>query len=88
MHLSARRQVLPTSLPVGGWPARGRTRHGRHTVRRLSVPIVWVTQDRYHVRKGDMHQRWRPLLVHIGAAEARRIRTGVVRKDHVPLVIA
>ncbi len=66
----------------------GRNRHGRHTVSRLTVHIVWVTKYRYHVRKGDMQKRCRTLLVQICDAEAMRIRTGAGRKDHVHLVIA
>ena len=65
----------------------GRNRHGSHTVSRLTVHIVWVTTYRYHVLKGDSQKRCRTLLVQICDAEDIRILKGVVRKDHVHLVI-
>lgn len=63
-----------------------RNRHGRHTVTRLTVHLVWVTKYRYHVLKGDIQKRCRPLLIQICAAEDLRIRKGGVRKEHVHML--
>ncbi len=65
----------------------GRPRHGSHTVSRLTVHIVWVTKYRSHVLKGELQQRCRTLLVQICDAEDVRILKGVVRKDHVRMLL-
>ena len=45
------------------------TRWGSHTITRLTVHIVWVTQYRYHVLKGEVQKRCRALLIQICDAE-------------------
>ena len=65
----------------------GRTRHGSHTVSRLTVHIVWVTKYRSHVLKGEIQKRCRVLLVQICDAEDVRIVKGVVSKDHVHMLL-
>src|ERR687893_731721 len=72
---------------VVGWAAMGRNRHASHTVSRLTVHIVWVTKDRYHVLKGEIQKRWRTLLGQICDAEDVRILKGVVSKDHVHMLL-
>ena len=65
----------------------GRNRPASDTVSRLTVHIVWVTKYRSHVLKGEIHKRWRVLLVQICDAEDVRIVKGVVSKDHVPMLL-
>ena len=64
-----------------------RSRHGSHSVTRLTVQLVWVTKYRYHVLKGDVQQRCRELIIQICDAEDVRILKGVVSKDHVHMPI-
>ena len=64
-----------------------RNRHSSHTVTRLTVHVVWVTNYRYQVLKGDVQKRCRTLLVQICDAEDIRILTGVVGKDHVHMLL-
>ena len=62
-------------------------RRRSHTVSRLTVHIVWVTEYRYPVLKGDIQLRCRELLIQICDAEDVRILKGVVSKDHVHMHI-
>ena len=58
-------------------------RNSSHTVSNLSVHIVWVTQYRYHVLKGDIQSRCRDLIIQTCNSENVKILKGVVSKDHV-----
>jgi len=51
----------------------------------LSAHIVWVTNYRYHVLKGDVQVRCQELLIQICNTENVGILNGVVSKDHVHL---
>ena len=59
------------------------SRHGSHTISRLTVHVVWVTKYRYHVLTGDVQKRCRELLIQICDAEDIRILKGAVSVDHV-----
>ncbi len=62
-------------------------RHGRHTVTRLTVHVVWTTKYRSHVLQGDVQKRCRVLLTQICDAEDSRSLQGVIRKDHGPMLL-
>ena len=63
------------------------SRHGSHSVSRLTVHLVWATKYRYHVLTGDIQKRCRDLIRQICDAEDVEILSGVVSKDHVHLHI-
>lgn len=65
----------------------GKHRRNGHSVPRLSCHIVWVTKYRYKVLEGDIQKRCRQLLMQISDAEDIRILSGVVRSDHVHMLI-
>ena len=62
-------------------------RRSGHTVTILKVHLVWVTNYRYPVLKGDIQKRCRELLIQICDAEDVRILKGVVSKDHIHMHI-
>lgn len=62
-------------------------RKGSHTVSRLTCHVVWVTEYRYHVLKGDVQKRCRELIIQICEVEEVAILKGVVSKDHVHIHI-
>ena len=64
-----------------------KSRHGSHTVSRMTAHLVWVTKYRYHVLKGDIQKRCRELLIQICDSEDVKILSGVVSKDHVHMHI-
>ena len=51
-------------------------RHGSHTVSWLSVHLVWVTKNRYHVLTGDVQFRCRDIVSQICDSENVRILQG------------
>lgn len=59
------------------------SRHGSHTISRLTVHIVWITKYRYHVLQGDIQKRCRDIVKQICDALDVKILKGVVSKDHV-----
>ena len=63
------------------------SRHGSHTITRLTVHLVWVTKYRYHVLIGEPQKRCREILVQICNAEDIHILKGAVSKDHVHMHI-
>jgi len=63
------------------------SRHGSHSITRLTAHIVWVTKYRYHVLKGDIQQRCRELLIQTCNAQDIIILKGAVSKDHVHMHI-
>ena len=62
-------------------------RRGSHTVSRLTVHLVWVTQHRHPVLPGEIRKRCRELIIQIGDAEDVKILKGAVSKDHVHMPI-
>ena len=64
-----------------------KNRSGSHTVSRLTVPLVWVTKDRYHVLRAEVKERCRELIMQICEAEEVRILKGVVSKDPVHMQV-
>jgi putative transposase len=62
-------------------------RRGSHTVKRLTVHLVWVTKYRYPVLKGEIQKRCRELIIQICDSEDVKILKGVVSKDHVHMHI-
>jgi len=62
-------------------------RQSGHTITRLTVHVVWVTNYRYPVLRGDIQQRCREIIIQICDAEDIRILKGVVSKDHVHMHI-
>ena len=58
-------------------------RRTSHSVSKMSVHLVWVTNYRYHGLQGDIQQRTRDLIIQICNSENVQILKGVVSKDHV-----
>lgn len=60
-------------------------RHTSHTVNNLQVYLVWVTEYRYHVLRGDVQLRSRDILCQVCNSLDIRIIKGVAGKDHAHL---
>jgi putative transposase len=63
------------------------TRRSGHTITKLTVHLVWVTNYRYPVLRGDIQKRCGKLLIEICEPEDVRILKGVVSKDHIHMHI-
>ena len=63
-------------------------RYGSHTVFNIEYHFVWVTKYRYHVLTGDVALRVRELVRQSCEAFEIVIKSGVVSKDHVHILIS
>ena len=63
-------------------------RYGSHTVYNIEYHFVWVTKYRYKVLTGDVALRVRELVRQTCEIFEIKILTGVVRKDHVHILVS
>lgn len=63
-------------------------RYGSHTAYNIEDHFVWVTKSRDKVLKGDVATRLRELVRQTCEAFEIRILKGVVRQDHVHILVS
>ena len=63
------------------------SRTNSYSISLLNAHIVWTTQYRFHILRGDVQNRCRDLLIQICNSERVRILKGVVGRDYVYLQI-
>ncbi len=63
-------------------------RYGSHTVYQIEYHFVWVTKYRYKVLTGEVAERVRELVRQTCEAFEIKIVSGVVRKDHVHILVS
>ena len=63
-------------------------RYGSHTVYNIAYHFVWVTKYRDKVLTGDVALRVRELVRQTCEIFEIKILKGVVRKDHVPILVS
>ncbi len=63
-------------------------RYGSHTVYNIAYHFVWVTKYRDKVLTGDVALRVRDLVRQTCEIFEIKILKGVVRKDHVPILVS
>lgn len=63
-------------------------RRGSHSVFELHVHLVWSTKYRKRLLKKDVGYRLRELLRQICSDQKVEVLSGVVAKDHVPMLVS